>query len=99
MNMINASIFNEYQQANEISSGTSNSTQRCPTINTKVQKQMKVLWTLNMQVFAWNFFLSLFLLFSFLMNKWPLKVSRRYMCKALMLNRNKFLNCATQVKR
>jgi hypothetical protein len=48
--MISNSILNEQQQANEISSGTSNSTQRCPTINNKVQEQMKVLWTLNMQV-------------------------------------------------
>jgi hypothetical protein len=36
--MINDSNFNEHQQANEISSGTSNSTQLCPTINDKVQK-------------------------------------------------------------
>jgi hypothetical protein len=66
--MINVSIFNEQEQANEISSGTSNSNQRCPTINKKVQKQMEVLWTLNMQVLAWNFFLSSFiyyLIFSF----------------------------------
>jgi quinol-cytochrome oxidoreductase complex cytochrome b subunit len=69
--MINASIFNEQQQANEISSGTSNSTQRCPTINNKVQKQMEVLWTLNMQVLVLQtfFFLSFFLFFSFLLNK------------------------------
>jgi hypothetical protein len=65
--MINDSIFNEQQQANEISSGTSNSTERCPTINNKVQKQMKVLWTLNMQVLAWHFFYFFLssLLFSF----------------------------------
>jgi hypothetical protein len=58
--MINVSIFNEQEQANELSSGTSNTNQRCPTINKKVQKQMEVL--------AWNFFLSSFiyyLLFSF----------------------------------
>jgi hypothetical protein len=85
--MINDSIFNEQQQANEISSGTSNSTERCPTINNKVQKQMKVLWTLNMQVLAWHFFISFFLLFYFLLKKWPLKVSREYMCQALMLKR------------
>jgi hypothetical protein len=63
--MINVSIFNKQQQADEISSGTSNSTQRCPAINNKVKKQMKVLWTLNMQVLAWNFFISFFLIFSF----------------------------------
>jgi hypothetical protein len=92
--MINDSNFNEQQQENEISSGTSNSTQRCPTISDKVQKQMKVLWTLNMQVhvlgtfsFFLSFFLSLFLIFIFLLNKWPLKVSREYMCQALMLKR------------
>jgi hypothetical protein len=42
VHMMNDSNFNEQQQANEISSGTSNSTQWCPTINNKVQKQMKV---------------------------------------------------------
>jgi hypothetical protein len=47
--MINDSNFSEQQQANEISSGTSCSLQRCSTINHKVQKQMKVLWTLSMQ--------------------------------------------------
>jgi hypothetical protein len=61
--MINDSIFNEQQQANEISSGTSYSTQRCPTTNNKVQKQMKVLWKLNMQVFVLGtyLFISFFL--------------------------------------
>jgi hypothetical protein len=37
---------------------TSNSTQRCLTINEKVQK--KVLWTLNMQVLMLGMFLSFF---------------------------------------
>jgi hypothetical protein len=67
--MINDSIFNEQKKTNEISNGTSNSTQRCLTINDNVQKQMKVLWTLNMQVlmlgifsFLLSFFLSFFLL-------------------------------------
>jgi hypothetical protein len=36
--MIDYQIFNEQQQANEISSDSSNSTQWCPTINNKVQK-------------------------------------------------------------
>jgi hypothetical protein len=63
--MINDSIFNKYQKANEISSGTSNSTQWCPTINNKMQKQKKVLWTLNMQVLVLRVFLSFFILFSF----------------------------------
>jgi hypothetical protein len=40
--------------SNEISSVTSNSTQTCRTINDKVQEQMKVLWTLNMQVLVCN---------------------------------------------
>jgi hypothetical protein len=66
--MINDSKFNEQQQANGISSGTSNSTQWCPTINEKVQKQMKVLWTLNTQVLVLGtfFFLSFFFLFYFI---------------------------------
>jgi hypothetical protein len=65
--MINDSNFKEQKQANEISSGTFNSTQWCPTINEKVQKQMNVLWTLNIQVLVlgtFSFFLSS-LLFSF----------------------------------
>jgi hypothetical protein len=69
--MINDSNFNKKQQVNQISSGTSNSTQQCPTINNKVQKQMKVLWTLNMQVLVlgifsiFSFFLSFFLSYLF----------------------------------
>jgi hypothetical protein len=43
-----------------------------------MHKQMKVLWTLNMQVLVlWNSFFLLFIL-----NKQPLKVSRKYMCQA-----------------
>jgi hypothetical protein len=58
MHKIDDSIFNEQQQANEISSGTSNSFQWCPTINNKVQKQMKVLCTFNMQLLVlWNLFI------------------------------------------
>jgi hypothetical protein len=64
IHMINDPNFNEQQQANEISSVTSNSTQWCPTINHRVQKQMKVLWKLNMQVLVLGTFLSS-LLFSF----------------------------------
>jgi hypothetical protein len=71
MNMINATIFNEQQQANEISSGTSNSTQRYPKINNKVQKQMKL-----KHASACLELFSFFLLFSFLLNKWPLKISK-----------------------
>jgi hypothetical protein len=64
MHMMDDSLFNVQQQANEISIGTSNSNQWCPTINHKVQKQMKVLWTLNMQVLVlWNFLSSLFISF------------------------------------
>jgi hypothetical protein len=36
--MIDYQIFNEQQQANEISSDSSNSTQWCPIISNKVQK-------------------------------------------------------------
>jgi hypothetical protein len=65
--MIDDLLFNVQQQANKISSGTSNSTQWCPTINNIVQKQMKVLWTLNLQVLVlWNFlFFISSLFFSF----------------------------------
>jgi hypothetical protein len=58
--MIDDSLFNVQQQANEISNGTSNSTQWCPTIDNKMQIQMKVLWTLNMQVLMLYNFLSFF---------------------------------------
>jgi hypothetical protein len=58
---------------------------------------MKVLWTLNMKVLVlWNYFIYLFLLF--LLNKQPLKVSRKYMCQALKLKRKiHYENCAMQV--
>jgi hypothetical protein len=60
-----------------------------------VQKQMKVLWTLNMQVFVlWNYFLSFFTFF----NKQPLKLSREYMFQASKLKRKcNFEDYATQV--
>jgi hypothetical protein len=45
---------------------------------TKCKKQTEVLWTSNMQVLVLGTF---FLLFSFLLNKWPLKVSREYICQ------------------
>jgi hypothetical protein len=94
--MIHSLMYNNKQK--RYKSGISNSTQWCPTINNIVQKQMKVLWTLNMQVLVlWNFiFLSFFLLF--ILNKRPLKVSREYMCQALKLKRKwNFEDCATQV--
>jgi hypothetical protein len=43
-----------------------------------VQKQMKVLWTLNMQVLVLGTFISSLF---FLLKKWPLKVSREYICQ------------------